>query len=170
MEKLIIMLADSWEEALELEKIAVNPEYVKSRKTYNIREGGNGSEGLFGIDNPFYGKKHSEETIKKLKEIISSERGGMYGENNPFHGKKHSEKTKEILRKKNIGKQNDCRRKGWWITPYGRFRTHREATKVSGVESRNRCKNPDKIAYPVSKYNGKTWRELGWYFEYFEQN
>lgn len=32
---------------------------------YNIRSGGNN---LFGSDNPFYGRHHSKETIKKMKE------------------------------------------------------------------------------------------------------
>lgn len=48
-----------------------------------------------GENNPFYGKKHTDEFIEKMK----SERKNWYhGENNPFYGKKHSEETKEKIR------------------------------------------------------------------------
>lgn len=44
-----------------------------------------------GKNNPFYGKKHSEESKRKISEKVS-------GLNNPFYGKHHTEKTKEKLR------------------------------------------------------------------------
>ena len=57
---------------------------------------------MYGKDNPFYGKTHSEESRK----IISDKKKIQYtGEGNPFYGKHHSEETKAILRDKNIGKK-----------------------------------------------------------------
>jgi len=53
----------------------------------------NKSKGLPGEKNPFYGKTHSKETIKKILET----RGSYEGEKNPFFGKTHSEKTRKIL-------------------------------------------------------------------------
>jgi group I intron endonuclease len=44
----------------------------------------------FGDDNGMYGKKHSKETKKKMSEKLT-------GENNSFYGKKHSEETKKKL-------------------------------------------------------------------------
>jgi len=41
---------------------------------------------VFGKNNPFFGKHHSEETIENLS-----------GENNPMYGKHHSEETKEKM-------------------------------------------------------------------------
>lgn len=38
--KEILMLADSYEEVLEFEKLAVTPSYVQSNLTYNLREAG----------------------------------------------------------------------------------------------------------------------------------
>ena len=50
-------------------------------------------EKIKGVDNPFYGKKHSDET--KLK--ISNANKLNVGELNAFYGKKHSDETKEKL-------------------------------------------------------------------------
>ena len=44
----------------------------------------------FGQDNGMYGKKHSEETKKKMS-------NKLIGECNPFYGKKHSEETKKKM-------------------------------------------------------------------------
>jgi hypothetical protein len=53
-----------------------------------------------GSDHPMYGKKHSEETRKRISKALA-------GSNNPMYGKKHSE---EIKRKMSISKLR--RRKG----------------------------------------------------------
>ena len=50
--------------------------------------------------NPFYGKKHSEESKKKMGGAVKD----YNGERNPFYGKKHSKDTIETLRKKLKGK------------------------------------------------------------------
>jgi hypothetical protein len=54
--------------------------------------------GLKGEFNPFYGKKHSEETLNKLR---GDERLSHKGKDNPFYGKTHDEETKELIREKN---------------------------------------------------------------------
>lgn len=54
--------------------------------------------GLNGENNPFYGKKHSEETLNKLR---GDERLSHKGRNNPFYGKTHNDETKELIREKN---------------------------------------------------------------------
>jgi ribonuclease HI len=52
------------------------------------------SKMMTGDKNPFYGKKHSEETRNKLSEHASK----RIAEKNPFYGKKHSEETKDKIR------------------------------------------------------------------------
>lgn len=65
---------------------------------YNILPGG---KKLFGENNPFYGKTHTEETRK----ILSEKHKGMYdGEKNPMYGKHHTDETKEKIKQKNIEK------------------------------------------------------------------
>jgi len=54
---------------------------------YNESDGGDRGPVMFGADNPFYGKHHSEETIKYLSEINI---GRSAGENNYFYGKSFS--------------------------------------------------------------------------------
>ena len=65
---------------------------------YNILKGG---KHLFGENNPFYGKHHSEETKQKLSE---SHKNIFNGENNPMYGKHHTEETKEKIKQKNLDK------------------------------------------------------------------
>ena len=98
------------------------------RNGYNLTPGGDGlpkgyklsdetkqkmSERKKGENNPMYGKKHSEETRKKISEHhadVSGENHPMYGkhhseetlikmrgENNPMYGKKHSEETRKKM-------------------------------------------------------------------------
>ncbi len=54
-----------------------------------------------GENNPFYGKKHSEETKKIISEINKTHTG----ENNHFYGKNHTEESKEKIRQKAIGRK-----------------------------------------------------------------
>lgn len=82
---------------------------------YNITPGG---KKLFGKNNPFYKKKHTEKTRKIISEknkgkIFSEEekrrrRISNLGENNPFYGKKH---TKESLEKMQETKRKTCANK-----------------------------------------------------------
>lgn len=57
-----------------------------------------------GKDNPFYGKKHSDETKEKLSKKMS---GRYDGENNPFYGKKHTKKTRKKMSQPR-SKNEDC--------------------------------------------------------------
>lgn len=65
-----------------------------SRNCYNQK--------LKGEGNPFAGRTHTDESLKKIKNKLS---GKMIGENNPFYGKQH---TKEVIEK--IKKANDLYR------------------------------------------------------------
>lgn len=144
--KEILMLADTYQEVLELERIAVDNTYIKNRLTYNLREGGNG--GWEGEENPFYGKTHCQEVKNKLSKIRT-------------------------------GIKDDTKRKGWWVTPYGKFRTYREAAKACNVSTgtiKRRCKtySNKRVGFykdtPKEFQGEKTWREQGWYFEEFRQD
>lgn len=72
----------------------------------------------FGVDNPFWGRKHSTKSRQK----ISDSQAGLHdGEKNQFYGKKHSLETRiRLSRAWQISKQNGTRegRKGadsnWW--------------------------------------------------------
>lgn len=70
---------------------------------YNISEGGNVNRTMIGINNPFYMKKHSEESKKLMSEHNAR----------PMLGKHHSEETKEKIASGNRGKvvSNEAREK-----------------------------------------------------------
>lgn len=67
-----------------------------------------------GKDNPFYGKKHSEETIHKLSEYAKLKTGScnpnynnhkLAGENHPMFGKHLSEETRKKISESTKGKK-----------------------------------------------------------------
>lgn len=94
---------------------------------YNIEPGGNSNKIIpnetrikmslaksdyFGEKNSFYGKHHSEDTKKYLRELwdnsewsndmrrkMSENHADVSGENNPMYGKKHTAKSKENMSK-----------------------------------------------------------------------
>lgn len=84
---------------------------------YNQNYGGNSgmmpletkskiSQSMQGEKNPFYGKTHSDEVKRKLKEINTGEnnpRYGVNGENHPMYGKHHSEESKQKISEKLTG-------------------------------------------------------------------
>ena len=49
-----------------------------------------------GKNNSFYGKQHSKETIDIIKKLVV-ERGGHLGQNNPMFGKNHSMESKNKI-------------------------------------------------------------------------
>ena len=54
---------------------------------------------MVGENNPFYGKTHTDETRKALSNAL---KGKLVGEKNPFYGKKHTDETKEKIRQRNV--------------------------------------------------------------------
>ena len=64
--KVILKIFDNKKSAEEYERLLVNEEYVNREDTYNLSIGGNVCV-LYGEKNGFYGKKHSKETLEKIK-------------------------------------------------------------------------------------------------------
>lgn len=54
-----------------------------------------------GAANGHFGKPHSEEAKRKIRDGVEA-RGGVLGSRNPHFGKKHSEATKQIMRKQKL--------------------------------------------------------------------
>jgi hypothetical protein len=62
----LVLITEDKEEAENLERELVNQDWVESKDTYNLSIGGNICI-LFGENNGFYGKKHSQETLDKIQ-------------------------------------------------------------------------------------------------------
>ena len=62
-----------------------------------MREVAEAMKAMKGEKNPFYGKKHSEETKRKISEATKCE-------NNPMYGKHHSEESKKKISEAHKGK------------------------------------------------------------------
>jgi len=108
------------EKLLETDALSLEVKTIKSIGRFDLGEGpllnmtngGEGSSGFFhteesklkmsistsksqmGADNPFYGKKHSKDTIDNMKSKLSNL---MSGKGNPFYGKKHTQETKNKI-------------------------------------------------------------------------
>jgi group I intron endonuclease len=103
---------------------------------YNVTKGGSGSRGTtgirrFGEDNPFFGKKHSEETRRKLRDyhlgipgIIPTEETrrkiseSKKGEKHPNYGKGLSKDALENAAKINSKKIDQYTKDGIYITRF----------------------------------------------------
>ena len=111
-EKSILHCFDSEDKAYLKESEIVTAEFVKREDTYNLIVGG---EGLStGENNPFFNKKHSEETRLRM----SLNHADFSGEKHPQYGKNRSNKTKQLISKNHAdvsGKNNPFYGKGYMI-------------------------------------------------------
>src|ERR1019366_2288487 len=124
----VIDIVDTDEQANEIEIfwIAEMRKFLGRSNVYNLTDGGQGTRGVkhseeskkhlsdirTGEKNPFYGKKHTEESKLKIKESLENlapevkERiaaAGPKGETHPMFGKSHSIETKAKISKSLIG-------------------------------------------------------------------
>ena len=69
------------------------------------------SEKTLGVNNPFYGKKHSEETKDKISNRTKQgmKKINVSGSNNGFYGKHHSEESKRKIRLSMIERINSLK-------------------------------------------------------------
>jgi hypothetical protein len=75
-------------------------------------------------NHPFYGRKHSEESIEKMRKAKQGKKltdehkkkisEKMKGENNHFYGKHHTEETKQKIGEINSGENNGFWKGGSW--------------------------------------------------------
>ena len=75
-----------------------------------------------GENHPMYGKHHSEETRKKMKENHAD----VFGENNPFYGKRHSEEVRNKISESRAGKNT-----GENNPNYGKPMSDKQRAKIS---------------------------------------
>ena len=144
---------------LEQKILDKRPHIDKNDRYYNRNNnatGGCGNGGASkGIKRGPQTQAHKEARAKKLR------------------GKKCLPETRLKIKQSNMGKlgrkktDND-NWQGYWVTPLGRFDILQDAADAHNVCIQtilNRCKTKcDRVL--TRGHPGKTWRELGWYFEY----
>ncbi len=74
-----------------------NSFYGKKHSEESKRKMGGAVVDYSGEKNPFYGKKHSQESIDSMKDKLSEI---FSGESNPFFGKTHTDEAKEKIKNK----------------------------------------------------------------------
>lgn len=146
-DKIILETFSTREEALQAEvdlhkfyQVDKNPHFAN--KARQKTSGFYYAEKKFGEENPFYGKLHSEETKKIIRQYQIENNGyvknrrSYKGENNPFHGKTHSHETKELI-KQGI-------KETWKNQPHPWIgRKHSEESKEKFRENNKGEKNPN---------------------------
>lgn len=120
----ILKECDTLDETNYWEAYYIKELNTKAPNGYNLTDGGDGapacivsdetrkklSEIMKGENNPFYGRHHSKETIEKLKnKVVSDETrkkmsDACKGRPSTFKGKHHTDEVKQKLREQHIGK------------------------------------------------------------------
>lgn len=108
----IIAICDTEEEMLSVEKSLVTKEFLLFFSTYNLRIGGEGGfDYINGSNIPkFKGKKHSEETKRKIGIKSIGRVNGMKGKN-PWNKGKKNIYSEEHLQKLRLPKSEEHKKK-----------------------------------------------------------
>jgi len=112
-----LLIISSLLEAHYYERKLITSEIIKSPDYYNIARGGYGGNIGSGSANPFYGKKHSSETRKRMSKIQRNKEFTIEGMNNLREagrarvGYKHSDKSKEKMRMAQLGNKASLKTK-----------------------------------------------------------
>jgi group I intron endonuclease len=146
----IIEYCETQDELNKREIFWINHYDTISPNGYNLSIGG-GVVILYGKENPFFGKHHSEETKKKLSE----QKKGNIPHNKGKKGlQKCSEKTKKIVSERHKGDKNfNYNKKGILSPSFGLKRS--ESTKNKLRETKIGANNPNKGIYEIYAPDGK---------------
>lgn len=79
---IVLEWCESLEELNEREIYYIALYRAQNKAEYNIADGGLGTKGLFGEKNPFFGKKHTDQT----KKLISEMKKRIKGKDHPLYG------------------------------------------------------------------------------------
>ena len=83
---IVLEWCESREELNEREIYYIALYRAQNKAEYNIADGGLGTKGLVGEKNPFFGKKHTDQT----KKLMSKIKKGIKGKDHPLYGRKMS--------------------------------------------------------------------------------
>ena len=105
--KEILAIYDNQKDAEDLERELVNEDFVNRLDTYNMTIGGNVCI-LWGENNGFYGKHHTEDTIRNIQE------SGSWYNSHPQHIKEQISKSlKETWKDEKLREEARLRRLEW---------------------------------------------------------
>jgi hypothetical protein len=140
-DKKILLFCESYEKLLEVEKTVVNKNFIQSKNTYNIKEGGKG--GFEHINNTnidkFKGKKHTEQTKQTIRDKIKA----LYKQ----------KKYKKIFSERMIGNNRNpkIKEKGENHPAFGKAKTVEHKQKISNsikkLHKENYYKNKNSPLY-----------------------
>ena len=146
-------------EMYEAERLYVSEEWLASDNVYNIILSGKGGWGhidVSGENNPFFGKEHTDESKKKMRETTL---GRYVGKNNPMFGVKLTRNTNGMFGKCHT---ENAKQKMRGKRPNGRYNnpksnSHKKALsesakkRWSNPEERKRASVKSKNRKPISE-------------------
>ncbi len=160
--------AKRWEtRVLTKMNAAKHPSFLNKQNNWLYPLGNQGKQNpMYGLPGTMLGRKHTTETIKKMSE---SKIGKTWNT-----GKHNTEESKQKCRDSQLGAKSH-RFKGYYHTPHGIF----ESSRLAAAQNLNHkriqewCLTPDKVvtkrhlkcAFLNEQHLGKTFRELGFWFE-----
>jgi len=144
---------------------AKHPAFLNKQNNWLYPPSNRGKQNpMYGLPGTMRGRKHSPETLKKMREAQIGKTWNT--------GKHNRPESNQKARESQLGEKSS-KFKGWYHTPIGTFASKRLAAEAMGVCVRHWCKHPDRI---ISKgaiaksswlqpgHLGLTFRELGFAF------
>jgi len=119
-----------------------NPFYGKKHSEESKKKMGGAVVDYTGVNNPFYGKRHKKESIDTMKEKLSEK---FSGSGNPFYGKSHSPDAIEKIKQKNL-EYREANKEELLKERLIRLKINKEKIESSFLEYCNTRKNADDIS------------------------
>lgn len=152
----VIEWCDTYESINEREIYWINRYKADSSDNfYNLAYGGSNSKyALRGKNHPWFNRKHTTKSIRKMSE-------SKLGKNNPMYGKSQSEKTRKMIAEAQIGDKNHMYGKheeSYW---FNKHRSEDTKNKISEARINSGVASGENNPFYGKHHSEQVKREIG---------